>query len=90
MRIVVRIVNFIAVHKDVSLEACKIRADVMNDYRHIVRRVPNYFHELACSTIADSAKTIYEEGFVKNKTVDNFYLINRNNTIIWQPGFGND
>ncbi len=84
------IVNFIAVHKDVSLEACKIRADVMNDYRHIVRRVPNYFHELACSTIADSAKTIYEEGFVKNKTVDNFYLINRNNSIIWQPGFGND
>lgn len=80
------IVNFIAVHKDVSLEACKIRADVMNDYRHIVRRVPNYFHELACSTIADSAKTIYEEGFVKNKTVDNFFLVNRNSKVLWKPG----
>lgn len=80
------IVNFIAVHKDVSLEACKIRADVMNDYRHIVRRVPNYFHELACSTIANSAKTIYEEGFVKNKTVDNFFLVDRNSKVLWKPG----
>lgn len=80
------VVNFIAVHKDVSLEACKIRADVMNDYRHIVRRVPNYFHDLACSTLADSAKTIYEEGCVKNKTVDNFFLVNRNGKVLWKPG----
>ncbi|MGN1371396.1 MAG: zeta toxin family protein [Candidatus Coprovivens sp.] len=80
------IVNFIAVHKDVSLEACKIRADVMNDYRHIVRRVPNYFHELACSTLADSAKTIYEEGFIKSKTVDNFFLVNRNSKVLWKHG----
>lgn len=80
------VVNFITVHKDVSLEACKIRADVMNDYRHIVRRVPNYFHDLACSTLADSAKTIYEEGFIKSKTVDNFFLVNRNGKVLWKPG----
>jgi hypothetical protein len=80
------IVNFIAVHKDVSLEACKIRADVMNDQKHIVRRVPNYFHELACSTIASSAETIYEQGFVNNRTVDNFFLINRNGQVLWKPG----
>ncbi len=80
------IVSFIAVHKDVSMEACNIRADVMNDNKHIVRRVPKYFHELAVSTIADSCKTIYEDGYLKDKVVDGFALINRNGEPVWKPG----
>lgn len=80
------IVNFIAVHKDISLEACKIRADIMNNQKHIVRRVPNSFHELACSTIANSCATIYREGYIKHKTIDDFFLTNRKGQVIWKVG----
>lgn len=77
------IVSFIAVHKDVSMEACRIRADIMNNQKHIVRRVPKSFHDLAVSTLPDSCETIYEEGFKNKHTVDDFTIITRDSKVIW-------
>ena len=83
----VNLVNFIAIHRDVSLEACKIRADVMNTEQHIVRRVPKCFHDLAISTIADSCDTIYQQGVVEEKSVDELVITTRDNKIVWNKDY---
>lgn len=79
----VNLVNFIAVHKDISLEACRIRADIMNTQKHIVRRVPKSFHDLAVSTLPDSCDTIYQQGVVNGNIVDELVVTTRDNRIIW-------
>ena len=79
------IVNFIAVDKKTSLEACDLRANIMNNQNHIIRRVPDYFHELCIKTLPDSVNTIYQNGFVKDKTIDLFNLTDRTGKIIWSP-----
>ena len=61
------IVDFIVVNKKLSREACKIRANVMNNYNHIIRRVPDYFHEQCITSLPKSAKKIYEIGYKKEK-----------------------
>ena len=77
------VVDFIMVHKDVSKEACKIRADVMNNFSHIIRRVPDYFHEMCINTLPDSAEEIYNIGYEEKKIVDQFILSTRDNKIVW-------
>lgn len=77
------IVDFIAVHKDISWAACKLRADVMNSQNHIVRRVPFNFHKLCIDTLPSSCETIYQEGYINNKYIDKFFISTRNNFIIW-------
>lgn len=72
--------NVLAVSKDVSLNACHLRSSGMNKYGHIVRRIPDSFHELCIKDLPSSINTIYDE--CKNK-VDKFYLINRDGSIIW-------
>ena len=79
------IVNFIAVHKDVSLEACEIRADIMNGQEHIVRRVPDYFHKMCISQLPNSVDTIYEIGYNKERIIDSFNITNRTGKTIWNP-----
>ncbi len=77
------IVNFVVVHKDISLEACKIRADIMNGTSHIVRRVPNSFHELCVNSLPDSCNEIYKKGYVDNSYIDNFIITTRDGNIVW-------
>ena len=77
------IVNFIAVHKDISYSACELRANVMNSKNHIVRRVPKPFHDSAVTTLPDSANTIYNEAVIKNNLIDNFSIVDRNGKIVW-------
>lgn len=77
------IVDFILVHQDISREACKIRANIMNNFNHIIRRVPNYFHDMCISTLPDSAKQIYEIACKQNNNIDQFMLTDRANRIIW-------
>ena len=79
----INIVDFILVHKDISREACRIRANVMNDFNHIIRRVPDYFHESCISTLPTSASEIYNVAYLQNKDVDQFMLTDRNNNIVW-------
>ena len=77
------VVDFILVHKDISKEACKIRADIMNNFSHILRRVPDYFHDICTSTLPASAKTIYQIGYEKEGIIDKMMLSSRDNRIIW-------
>jgi len=76
-------VDFIAVHKNISKEACKIRADSMNNHNHIIRRVPGYFHELCIESLPESCQKIYEKGYIENNYIDEFNISDRSNNIIW-------
>ena len=75
------IVDFVVVYKDISLEACKLRADIMNTGNHIVRRVPSSFHELCVNTLPDSCNAIYKSGKIDNDFIDNL-KIKTNSKII--------
>lgn len=72
--------NVLAVNKNVSLNACHLRSNGMNEYGHIVRRVPDSFHEMCIRDLPDSINKIYEQ--CKDK-VDEFYVINRSGSVIW-------
>ncbi len=39
------VVLFVAAHKDISYNACEIRADIMKNNKHIIRKVPKNFHD---------------------------------------------
>ena len=75
-------VIFVCVYKDTSLEACSLRANIMKDSNHIIRKVPPSFHEICIKTLPDSIDKIYEEGFSKN-IIDNMSLCLRDGKIIW-------
>ena len=55
----------VSVNKKTSMEACKIREDVMNAYGHVIRRVPDSFHQLCLDTIPSNVDKIYVEGIKK-------------------------
>jgi UDP-N-acetylglucosamine kinase len=80
------IVNFISVDKKTSLEACKLRADVMNNQEHIIRRIPNYFHETCIEQLPRSVDEIYKRGYEEERIIDSFNLTDRLGKIIWKPG----
>lgn len=77
------IVNFVVVYKDISLEACRLRADVMNTGKHIVRRVPDSFHELCVNSLPDSCNEIYKKGYIDGNLIDNFMITTRDGSIVW-------
>lgn len=77
------IVNFVVVYKDISLEACKLRADIMNNGNHIVRRVPNSFHELCVNTLPDSCNEIFKKGYLDNSLIDSFIITTRDGSVVW-------
>lgn len=77
------IVDFIAVHKNVSLMACNMRAEIMNNQKHIIRKVPEYFHEKCVESLPESCQTIYEMGYLNDKIIDSFTITTRDKDIIF-------
>ena len=77
------IVEFIVVDKYTSKEACKIRDDILNKHDLILRRIPEYFHDDAISSLPSSAEQIFIEGYLNKKTIDEFKLIDRDGNILW-------
>ena len=77
------IVYFVLVNKELSYKASILRADSMKDMKHIIRKIPKSFHELCIEELPDSCETIFKEGFVNNKYIDNFTLITRDGEILW-------
>ncbi len=72
----------VAVNKDISLDACNLRSNVMNSYGHIVRKVSNDFHKLCLDTIPENVDIIYEEGTTK-KILDTMQILLRNGDKVW-------
>ena len=81
------IINFVVVDEKSSYNACIIRADSMDGLKHIVRRIPKYFHDLCVKTLPNSCNKIYKEGFIKNNYIDHFILISRDGNTIWNDSF---
>lgn len=77
------VVLFVATHKDISYQACEIRADIMKNNRHIIRKVPKNFHDFSVSTLPDSVDTIYNSR-CKENFIDYMAIITRDNKIIWE------
>ncbi len=75
-------VEFVCIHKSISMEACIIRASVMDDHEHIIRNVPTSFHELCINALPDSINQIYERGF-ESSIIDSMKLCLRDGTIVW-------
>lgn len=76
-------VNYIAVHKDISYEACKIRADIMNQQNHIIRRVPKNFHDLCINTLPEACNELYKKGYLEQKLIDSFIITKRDGKVVW-------
>lgn len=76
------IVLFIATHKDVSYEACKLRADLMKESPRIIRKVPKNFHDLCIETLPDSINEIYKTGY-SDEIIDYMTVVTRDNEVIW-------
>ena len=76
------IVLFVSTHKEISYEACKQRADVMFNDNHIVRKVPQSFHDYSVETISKSVDRIYEEGY-RYGIIDYMALVNRKGNVLW-------
>ena len=76
------IVLFVSTHKDLSYQACNLRSEVMKNSKHIIRRVPQSFHDLCINTLPESINEIYENGYKKN-LINYMALVTRNNKIIW-------
>ena len=72
----------VSVNKKTSLEACKIRADIMNSYGHIARRVSNNFHQLCLDTIPLNVDKIYQNGIEKD-ILTKMLIVDRNSKIMW-------
>ena len=77
------IVLFISTYKEISYEACKLRADIMKNNKHIIRKVPKSFHDFSVSTLPYSINIIYKNGYEEN-LIDYMALITRDNKIIWE------
>ena len=80
-------VIFMAVPAEVSRDACVLRADIMNSQGHVFRRIPRDFHDLSVASLPDSADAIYRMGFVSEKIINNFYLLRRDDTVLWSSGY---
>lgn len=77
------IVNFVAVHKDISYNACILRADIMDGEEHIVRRIPKSFHDMCINSLPNSCNKIYNDGYLNNKIIDTFTITTREGNTIW-------
>ncbi len=77
------IVKFIVVDKYTSIDACKVRDNIINNHDIIWRRIPNYFHEDAINSLPASSEQIYIEGYINKHIIDEFYLIDRDDNVLW-------
>lgn len=73
----------IAVDKTTSFNACKLRADVMNSFGHIARRVPKSFHDLCIDTIPKNVDIINYVG-KKTNILDCMKVLSRDGKIKWK------
>ncbi len=80
-------VIFMAVPAGVSRRACVLRADIMNSKGHVFRRVPSDFHDLSVSKLPESCDTIYRDGYVRGRFIQNFTLLRRDDSVLWRNGF---
>lgn len=76
-------VNFIAVNKTVSLDACRRRSVIMNSKGRIIRAIPDCFHRLSVELIPGSCNEIYSKG---TDIIDSFVITDRAGDILWQKG----
>lgn len=77
------IVDFIAVDKITSLKSCNMRAEIMNNKKHIIRKIPEYFHEICIESLPDSCQKIYEIGYLRKRIIDKFTITTREKNIIF-------
>lgn len=77
-------VNFIAVNKLVSLDACRKRSIVMNSKGRVIRAIPDFFHALSVERIPYACNEIYSKG---QDIFDNFYITDRRGEVLWQKGY---
>lgn len=75
-------VTFVCVNKETSFDACCLRADVMKDSIHIIRKVSKDFHNCCVNSLPNSALKIYEVGY-KDIIIDYMSLVNRDGMILW-------
>lgn len=76
-------VNFIAVNKAVSLDACRTRAVIMNSKGRVFRAIPDFFHTLSVERIPDSCNEIYAKG---KDIITDFFITDRRGEILWRSG----
>ena len=76
-------VNFIAVNKAVSLDACRQRSIIMNSKGRVIRAIPDFFHSLSVESIPDACNEIYSKG---HELIDNFFITDRNGDVLWRKG----
>jgi len=82
-------VLFVVTNKNISYDACKLRAKVMENYPHIIRKVNKKFHDLCIEQLPNSISKIYEEGY-KNKVIDYMFLVNRDGNVLWDDKVNGD
>lgn len=75
-------VRYVCVHKDISLEACSIRASAIDDGNHIVRKPPKSFHQYYIDTLPEAANKMYQRG-IKNGIISDMKLVLRDGTVVW-------
>jgi len=76
-------VNFIAVNKAVSLDACRQRSIIMNSKGRVIRAIPDFFHALSIDRIPVACNEIYRRG---SELIDCFYISDRHGNVLWQKG----
>ena len=72
----------LAVSKDISKEAYQMRADVMNDYGHIMRRVSKNFHDSCIAGLPDSLNYLKVHG-VDEGIIDQLCVVDRSGKCLW-------
>ena len=72
----------LAVSKYISSDAYKMRADIMNKYGHIMRRVSKKFHDRCIIDLPDSLDYLKIHG-VDTGIIDQLCVIDRNGKILW-------
>ena len=75
-------VGFVCVHKDISMEACMVRANISDGNIHIVRKPSISFHELCIKTLPKSINSIYRDGYLSG-IVSSMNLCLRDGTVLW-------
>lgn len=75
-------VRYVCVHKDISLEACSIRASAIDDENHIVRKPPKSFHQYYIDTLPEAANKMYQKG-IEHGILSDMKLVLRDGTVVW-------
>lgn len=72
----------LAVSKDISSSAYKMRADIMNDYGHIMRRVSKNFHDSCIESLPDSLDYLKDNG-LKRDVINQLCVVDRAGKCLW-------